>query len=177
MTEVEYRTIERFPGYRVGSDGSVWSRWKNRGGIGDDWKRMSPSKNRRNGYLFVQLRIAPCRRKFMQVHALVLEAFVGPCPPGMEARHFPDRDKTKNVVGNLSWGTRQENADDRTTHGTASAAYGEDHHKAKLTVVQVVEARALSTAGEPVANLARRYGVDYGTMQKAVLRKTWKTVA
>ena len=45
------------------------------------------------------------------VHSLVLEAFVGPCPPGMEARHADD-DATNNNISNLSWGTRSQNSHD-----------------------------------------------------------------
>lgn len=45
------------------------------------------------------------------VHSLVLEAFVGPCPPGMEARHADDNPLNNNL-NNLSWGTRSENSDD-----------------------------------------------------------------
>jgi hypothetical protein len=51
------------------------------------------------------------------VHTLVLEAFVGPCPIGMQARHFP-RDTTNNRLDNLSWGTATQNQADRFTHGT-----------------------------------------------------------
>lgn len=52
------------------------------------------------------------------VHRLVLEAFVGPCPPGMECRHFPDRDPTNNRLDNLSWATRKQNMEDKASHGT-----------------------------------------------------------
>jgi hypothetical protein len=52
-------------------------------------------------------------------HALVLMTFVGPCPPGMEARHFPDRKGTNNALSNLSWGTKLQNANDRRIHNTS----------------------------------------------------------
>jgi len=52
------------------------------------------------------------------VHRLVLETFVGPCPPGMECRHFPDDDKRNNRLDNLQWGTPKENAQDKIIHGT-----------------------------------------------------------
>jgi len=45
------------------------------------------------------------------VHRLVLEAFVGPCPDGMEACHL-DSDKTNNRVSNLRWDTHLENMRD-----------------------------------------------------------------
>lgn len=45
------------------------------------------------------------------VHALILETFVGPCPPGREALHRDD-DPSNNNLSNLSWGTRSENSYD-----------------------------------------------------------------
>ncbi len=51
------------------------------------------------------------------VHRLVLEAFVGPCPDGMECRHL-DGNQTNNWLDNLAWGTKQENEADKIRHGT-----------------------------------------------------------
>ena len=42
------------------------------------------------------------------VHLLVLEAFVGPRPPGMEALHGDD-ERDNNRLDNLSWGTHAVN--------------------------------------------------------------------
>lgn len=53
------------------------------------------------------------------VHRLVLMAFVGLCPEGMEARHFPDRNPINNNLTNLSWGSPLENQTDRKFQGTA----------------------------------------------------------
>lgn len=55
------------------------------------------------------------------VHALVLEAFVGPRPPGLECRHRDDV-KSNNHVSNLVWGTRSENMHDRVRNGIHSFA-------------------------------------------------------
>lgn len=52
-----------------------------------------------------------------QVHQLVMLAFVGPCPPGMEVRHL-DSNPRNNVLANLAYGTRAENARDRVLNGT-----------------------------------------------------------
>lgn len=50
------------------------------------------------------------------VHRLVLEAFVGPCPPGMEACHWDD-DPTNNHLSNLRWDTPSENELDKVRNG------------------------------------------------------------
>lgn len=58
------------------------------------------------------------RHRFTKrVHRLVLEAFVGPCPDGMEACHN-DGDPTRSVLENLRWDTQSENTFDRVRHGT-----------------------------------------------------------
>lgn len=56
-----------------------------------------------------------------KVHRLVLEAFVGPCPTGMETRHR-NGDPADNRLGNLSWSTHAENMGDLVEHGTARGA-------------------------------------------------------
>lgn len=50
------------------------------------------------------------------VHHLVLEAFVGPRPEGMRGLHRDDN-PFNNSVGNLYWGTAQDNAFDRVRNG------------------------------------------------------------
>jgi len=56
------------------------------------------------------------RKRTAKVHHLVLEAFVGPCPAGLEARHLNGA-SLDNRVRNLTWGTRSENVADRLQHG------------------------------------------------------------
>jgi hypothetical protein len=55
-------------------------------------------------------------RSHQRTHRLVLEAFVGPCPDGMEGCHN-DGDKLNNSLGNLRWDTRSANMYDRVAHG------------------------------------------------------------
>jgi hypothetical protein len=64
--------------------------------------------NTRGKYLFF---------KNYRVHCAVLEAFVGPCPPGKECRHL-DGNGQNNKLQNLKWGTRLENVQDSIKHGT-----------------------------------------------------------
>lgn len=55
----------------------------------------------------------------LRVHVCVLEAFVGPCPEGMETRHL-NGNPSDNRLDNLCWGTPKENGEDRIRHGTNS---------------------------------------------------------
>lgn len=51
------------------------------------------------------------------LHTLVLEAFTGPRPDGMEGCHN-DGDPSNNSIGNLRWDTRKGNVADSFKHGT-----------------------------------------------------------
>lgn len=53
-------------------------------------------------------------------YRLMLEAFVGPCPPGMEALHWDD-DSSNNNLANLRWGTRAENMRDMSRNDRGNA--------------------------------------------------------
>ena len=56
------------------------------------------------------------KRKRLYVHRLVLEAFVGACPDGMEGCHN-DGNPQNNHVDNLRWDTRGNNCLDTVQHG------------------------------------------------------------
>ena len=51
------------------------------------------------------------------VHSLVAEAFIGPCPEGMEVRHR-NGDQTNSRLSNLTYGTHADNMQDAIRHGT-----------------------------------------------------------
>lgn len=70
------------------------------------------------GYLKVELH-KDGKITHTNIHRLVLEAFTGPCPDGMEACHN-DGNPTNNTIENLRWGTRSENRQDAVKHGTQS---------------------------------------------------------
>ena len=59
----------------------------------------------------------------VQVHALVLNAFVGPCPPNHEALHG-DGSSANNRLDNLRWGTRSENILEDIARGVRDNQYG-----------------------------------------------------
>ena len=177
---VEYRDIPGFPGYRVGDDGSVWSCWVRQAsgrakGVQrvmnrDRWHRLVPLKDKRG-----RLSVKPCSggkvyRRF--VHRLVLEAFVGPCPDGMECCHFPDRDPANCQLTNLRWDTRKANAFDRKKHGTQ--LFGERQPRAKLTEDQVREILLRAACGESHEKLAGDFIVSPGNIWYIVTGKSWK---
>lgn len=78
-------------------------------------KLLKPTVNRL-GYPMVVLS-RPGEQRTMKVHRLVLTAFVGPCPDGMEACHN-NGDRGDARLENLRWDTHSNNQYDRRRHGT-----------------------------------------------------------
>lgn len=170
--DVEYRLLKDWPGYRVGSDGSVWSCRLNSGRLVNIWRRRKVWRHRR-GHLYVRVYHKGTVVKF-GCHQLVLLAFVGPCPPGMECCHN-DGNPANNAVENLRWDTRKANALDRYSHGTHNK--GEMHNLAVLTDEVVAQARTERIRDKtPYPQLAAKYGVKRTAMRYAITGVTWKHV-
>jgi len=106
--------VAGFYAYFIDEMGVVYStyKWDCHGNVyvGSD-KRPLATDSMDSGHLRVSLTQSGKTTKRL-VHQLVLETFVGPCPPGCESRHLND-DPADNRLENLRWGTRKENSDDR----------------------------------------------------------------
>jgi hypothetical protein len=144
----EWKDIPGFPGYQASTLGRTRS----------PRKILKPSPTSR-GYLSVVL-YRDGKQNSRLVSRLVLEAFVGPCPPGCEARHVLTNDKADNRLANLAWGTRRENAADRVRHGTVM--YGDGNHRTKITDAQVRELLARAAAADRWYGLVKRLAIEYG---------------
>lgn len=162
------RQVPGYPEYSVTEDGRIWSIRRRR------WLKVDTS----NGYSRVTL--AHNGRSYRCfVHRLVLETFVGPCPLGMEACHFPDRSTANNRLENLRWDTRSANSTDAIKHGTHTRQgphlQGERNPSAKLSEAQVREVDALYRVGHTTqAQLADRFGVHQGTISDIVTHHIWR---
>lgn len=175
---VEYRDIPGFPGYRVGDDGSVWSALVRRSAgwgkpyseIGEHWHQLSPTCNKRNRLTVQLCRDGKAYRRF--VHRLILEAFVGPCPDGMECCHFPDRDTKNNRLSNLRWDTKEANMADKICHGTDPK--GERNGNSKLGDKQVLEVLELLRSGMTQQEIADHFGVSDSAISFIATGSTWK---
>ena len=163
MTDnTKWKQVPGAPGYEVSVSGEVRS------------FRVSPAGRvlRQSDDAYGYRMVRPCvegKSVSKKVHRLVLEAFVGPCPPGMQCRHL-NGDRADNRLENLAWGTPAQNRADQRRHGTEIA--GEAHHAATLTAAQVAEARARAGV-ETVAGLAARFRVTKQTVSDAIAGRTW----
>jgi hypothetical protein len=79
-------------------------------------ERIQGQQINRDGYAVVSFSRHNKKTEY-RVQRLVLLAFVGPCPEGMEACHN-NGNRSDNRVENLRWDTRSGNTWDRIAHGT-----------------------------------------------------------
>jgi hypothetical protein len=109
------KEIPGFPGYFVGNDGTVWtSKIKAGNFAGQIGSAIEMMKDRPDKYGYRVVGLRNGRRQITRkVHQLVLSAFVGPMPDGMEGCHYPNSNRSNNNVDNLRWDTKAENAKDR----------------------------------------------------------------
>lgn len=158
------KQIPGFPGYQVTDDGRVWSETTRR------WRAASAGFG---GYpsLDLWLHGRPYRKL---VHRLVLEAFVGPCPEGMEGCHSNGNPRD-NRLSNLRWDTRTENHRDAVKHGTMPTIFkhGEAHPSARLTQDVVDLIRSYSADGVCNEELAIMSGVTSSQISHIIHNRTW----
>ncbi len=170
---IEFRTLDGWPGYAVSACGTVASnRPKNGKGPLVAWRLLAGCVAS-YGYRQVALCNGNGRLRRELVHRLVLLAWVGPCPAGMECRHL-NGDPADNRVGNLKWGTAMENVTDRGRHGTS--ARGSRHGLAKLTEADIPVIRKLLQSGKTQRAIARQFGVSSVAIHFIGRGKTWSHV-
>lgn len=148
---VRYRPVDGHPEYQIGDDGSLRVRWH-----GDAWRHLSPVV-KGNGYVAFSLAQSNGHaHSQVMAHLLVLNAFVGPCPPSMEALH-DNGVRTDARLSNLRWGTHVENERDKQRHGKVPR--GERNGNYKLTTADVVQIKTMRSRGVPRLQIARQFGV------------------
>lgn len=159
MTE-EWRAVPAYPNYQVSDLGRVRGR-----------NGLKTATQVRDGYW----RVGLCRnghRLTFSVHRLVLGAFVGPCPVGMEGCHEDDN-HDDNRLSNLRWDTPKANSADRAANGRT--ARGEGSGVAKLTEPEIVAIRAARGRQRQV-DLAARFGVDQTHISRIQRGEAWAHV-
>lgn len=121
----QWKPVLGRPEYEVSDQGNV------RKGLKpiSTWAKRKKRGNYREAYMVVEF-YQPYKRVY--VHTVVLEAFIGPRPPGRQCRHL-NGVSTDNRLENLKWGTARENTDDRISHNP----------RVYLSEAEVAAARAL----------------------------------
>lgn len=121
---------------------------------------------RRDRYLLINI----CKngeQSLLYCHHLVMDAFIGPRPEGMEANH-KDGNKANNCVDNLEYVTRGENI----KHAHRLGLY----HKI-LTQDDIPQIRKLLAEGELfLREIGDIYGVDLSTIHDIKFGRSWSWV-
>lgn len=135
-------------------------------------ERVIAKRTMESGYVYVTL-IDGKRRKDCRLHRLVLLAWKGECPEGMEACHG-DRDKQNNRLWNLRYDTRLGNANDKRRHGTMPT--GSTHGRARLHEEDIPKIREQIAAGLQYEDIAAQYGVNASSICHIHKGRTWRHV-
>jgi hypothetical protein len=166
-----WHSIKGFDDYEISEKGEVRT-WKN----GKHGRLKEPRLRKihqyKNGYQYVGLTRNNWTRNF-KIHRLVLEAFRGPCPKGMEACHR-DGDPSNNNLSNLRWDTHINNMMDAISSGRMIC--GERHHSSKLTEYQVRLIRKFKNNSKNRRFLSNMYGVSERSIGNVMGRRTWKHI-
>jgi len=102
-----------------------------------------------------------------RVHHLMLEAFVGPRPPGGVAVFKSD--PRKSPLAHLRWASREELSEMKSSWGT-----GVPHRH--ITADQVCAIRQAVAAGESRKAIAARLGVARSTINGIASHRSWKSL-
>lgn len=139
------------------------------------WGKMLKQPCCADGYLAVVLYKHNKPLKY-RVHRLILMTFMGIRPVGLGSRHL-NGNKKDNTLNNLTWGTQQENCNDRDLHGNTFRPIGEKHPKTKLKDVDVVKIKELITSGVQKMEIAKMFNVKRHVVYFIAQNKTWRHIA
>jgi len=167
--ETRWLPVAGFPGYEVSNDGRVRSSLAAGFGRAPSVPRELKRCSDGHGYFRVYLR-REGRTHSLKVAWLVLAAFEGPRPVGMDACHG-DGYRDNDVVGNLRWDTRKGNLADCLAHGTRTR--GARVGRSKLSEDEVRAIRARVAAGEPQSEVGASFGVAQSTVSKINIGARW----
>lgn len=155
--------------YEVSDEGQVRSIRTN---FGNPRERLLKPQPTHDGYQRVELS-KDNEQERRHVSHLVLEAFVGPRPAGLQACHGDD-DGSNNRLSNLRWDTRRANYDDAIRNGNRK---GEKHHGATITEEVARQIKVLAANRSIWAReIADKFNTTVHVVRNIRNGKTWAWV-
>ena len=168
-----WKKIPDYPLYEVSNYGNVRS-WNTSG----NKSNVTPPTQLNNHKIknnYIQYAIGGKNVKMKLAHRLVLEAFVGPCPEGMQGCHN-DGNPENNCLENLRWDTISNNMADKKKHGTNNVAIGENQPSAKLKNLEAQEVRRLVKYGVKQRLVAKMFKISPQTVNQIKNGTSYKYV-
>lgn len=150
--QTEWKPIPQFSGWMASSDGDV---------ISPSGKQ--PSQSYADGYARINIwHQGKNTRRY--VHVLVMAAFCGPKPEGMQVNH-KDGNKKNNRLSNLEYCTPSQN----TTHAHANGLVktkpvGTKHYNHRFSELDVLGMRIMAFNKTPQRKIAREFGTRQATV-------------
>ena len=186
MIEERWATIPRAIDYEISESGVVRRRIDSQNKTGGIVKKGHTPKQHKDkdGYLHVQLICNEKKKRKLRVHRLVLEAFVGFCPKGMECNHI-DGNKSNNHLSNLEWVTPEENIRHGVSTGlfpkgenscTAKLKDGDVRRIKKLLASESYKQKPKPRTGLTNLGIARMFNVDESTISNIKTGRTWSHI-
>lgn len=167
------------PGHEGNYQASNFGRIKSLNYQGKHRELIMKPKNLGNGRFAVKI-FKNKLYKYEKIHRLVLMAFCGKCPEGMECMHLDDN-PSNNKIENLKWGTRSENQKQKFKNGRSTRKYktGEDNPSSKLKLSDVIRIRNIyknATVNNGYwKQLANSLNVKTHIIYDVIRNKTWKS--
>jgi hypothetical protein len=166
-----WKQIPGCDGYEVSDFGNVRSYYRK----GNHKEKRSPHprtlarRDSASGYPSVSLPVDGSYRT-RRIHRLVMEAFVGPAPAGMEVAHL-NGDRTDARLANLRYVTHQENEAHKAAHGTSGV--GERNSGAQMQGWQVAEVKYLAGKSVPQGKIAALFGISHKQVSAILNGRAW----
>ena len=158
-------------GYEGWYDVSDWGRVKRvKAASGTQVGRILKTPIDDHGYQQVNL-YKNGKNHSVKVQRLVTDAFIGPCPEGLQRNHI-DGDKTNNHVENLEYVTTRENLRHARMTGLM-AVRGEDNGSSKLTEEKVHDIRRRLLNKEQHKSIADSLGVSVSAINAVSSGQNW----
>jgi hypothetical protein len=150
--------IPGYPGYLACRLGTIFTIKRT-----DGTAQPRNPREDKDGYLNLNMYVNN-KKKQIRVHRLILETYVGPCPPGMECLHGPGG-KLDNSIKNLRWGTHGDNCLDVVASGTHK---GVNHSQSKLSPDDIREIRNMGATSASI-----KFNIARGHVYRIKNRTSW----
>lgn len=168
----EWRWVVGFPDYEVSSLGRVR---RVTAACGTHAGRVLKAKTTPQGYLEVRLQ-RDGRAHDRRVHRLVCEAFRGAPPPDKPFACHRNDTPDDNLLENLRWGSRKDNADDALENNRylRGELCGSSRHTEKTIRLMMEDRR---DTGSSIDVLALRYSISRSQISKILNGQYWKHIS
>lgn len=154
--------IPGYPNYYVTKKGHVYTnypRYRGKGYVISEWKKMSNKRIKNNGYAIVTLRDTNGKKKIFGIHQLVALVYI-PNPYNKPCVGHRDNIRTHNHYKNLYWCTNKENSQQMVRDGR--------HYSppTKLPKESIMEIKDLLSNGVRPIDICKKYGLTQQQVYK-----------